>query len=478
MTDQRELDRLLDSFFANGTDELADRVIENALDEIDHTRQRHALRLPRRIQAMPMLTRVAAAAVIGVVAVGGAFFLLKPGQPAAVGDPAPTTAATASPSAPAPTQAPTNTPEVVTPSPQAPLTGAIGEGRQIHTSTALADGRVLVAGGYGLGDVMLDSATLYDPGTGRFSPMGPLTTARGTFTTTLLADGRVLVAGGGPTAWAHADPFLASAELFDPSTGTFTSTGAMATPLEDHTATLLPNGKVLIAGGNSSNGVAVASAELYDPATGTFSPTGSMATARGYHTATLLRDGRVLIVGGAPGAWTSSDPMIVSAEMYDPKTGKFSATGQLSDARGWHAATLLADGRVLITGGQSTAGEQLASAELFDPRTGTFTPTGPMVVARQYHTATLLTDGRVLVAGGGVDYTNLNFLASAETFDPTTGVFTATGSMADARTYHGASLLPDGRVLVTGGYGALAPLASAELYDPKAGTFSPAGSGN
>jgi len=203
-----------------------------------------------------------------------------------------------------------------------------------------------------------------------------------------------------------------------------------------------------------------------------------MATARGYHTATRLADGRVLVIGGSADAWTSNAPLIASAEIYDPKAGTFSTTGQLNVARAWHTATLLADGRVLITGGQSTGGEQLASAELYDPGTGRFTPTGSMEVGREYHTATLLNDGRVLVAGGGGDYTNLNFLASAELFDPKTGTFTATGPMADARTYHGASLLPDGRVLVTGGYGAKAPLASAELFDPKAGTFSPAGTGN
>jgi hypothetical protein len=123
------------------------------------------------------------------------------------------------------------------------------------------------------------------------------------------------------------------------------------TPREGHTATLLANGRVLIAGGNDTNGHAVASAELYDPKTGTFSPTGQMTTARGYHTATLLADGRVLIAGGNPGAWSYQGPMLDSADIYDPQTGTFKATGSMAGVRAFHAAALLADGRVLVTGG-------------------------------------------------------------------------------------------------------------------------------
>jgi hypothetical protein len=169
--------------------------------------------------------------------------------------------------------------------------------------------------------------------------------------------------------------------------------------------------------------------------------------------------------------------MLASAEIYDPKTGTFSPTGAMTGRRAYDAATLLADGRVLVAGG-STGSTDLASAEIFDPKTGAFSATGPLTVARIYQTATLLADGRVLVAGGGGDYTNRLFLASAEIFDPKTGTFSATGPMTEARTYHGATLLADGRVLVTGGFGALAPLASAEIFDPKTGTFSPTGSGN
>ena len=157
----------------------------------------------------------------------------------------------------------------------------------------------------------------------------------------------------------------------------------MTTPREDHTATLLADGRVLITGGNDTDDHAVASAELYDPTTGTFSPTGSMATARGFHTATLLADGRVLIAGGDPAGWVADRPD-ASAEIYDPTTGTFSPTGSMATTRGFHTATLLADGRVLIAGGENGAGS-LASAELYDPTTGTFSPTGSMSTPRALH---------------------------------------------------------------------------------------------
>ncbi len=470
MTDQRELDRLLDAFFAEGRDELTDRVIDAALDQIDHTQQRRALRMPRRTWTMNMPTRLAAAAVIGVLAVGGALYLMRPGQNEVNGGPGPTvTAAPSVTPAPTPTPLPTTTPK---PSPMA-LTGPLGAGRQVHTATLLADGRVVVAGGFDFADLPLASVSLYDPATRTFSATASMAAARGLHTATELADGRVLIAGGGPASWVHPGPYLASAELYDPRTGTFSPTGSMTTTREGHTATRLNDGRVLIVGGSDVGEHVVASAELYDPNTGTFSPTGSMTTARAFHTATLLSDGRVLIIGGRAGTWTSG-PILASAEIYNPKTGIFSATGPMNTERAWHVATVLSDGRVLITGGDNARG-MIASAELYDPTAGTFTRTGPMRDARLYQTATLLSDGRVLVAGGGSDYTNYNFLSSAELYDPTTGTFSLTGSMTEPRTFHTANLLADGRVLVAGGYGDLAPLPSVEIYDPTTGTFSPAG---
>jgi hypothetical protein len=421
--------------------------------------------------------KVAAVVFIGVVAVGGMLYLSTPGRPA-VGGPSPTPVVTPSPSEPAPTAAPVPTPA-----------GPITPGRQIHTATLLADGRVLVAGGYDGNDAALASAELYDPKTGRFTATGSLAIPRGLHTATLLADGRVLIAGGGPASWLSSPPgpYLASAELYDPKTGTFSPTGSMTTTREDQTATLLADGRVLIAGGNDYRNQTTNSAEIYDPKTGKFTATGSMTESRGFHTATLLADGRVLITGGDPAAWGNGGPNLSTAEIYDPKTGKFTLTGSMTIGRAWHTATLLSDGRVLVTGGSETGSTSLSSAEIYDPATGKFTATGLMTDGRIYHTATLLADGRVLVAGGcpnGAGYAVGNFLASVDIYDPRTGKFTPTGSMADVRVFQQATLLADGRVLVTAGEGEfkivaliVTPLASAEIYDPKTGTFSPTGQG-
>ena len=393
-------------------------------------------------------------------------------------------------STPSPTATPTAT---ATPRPSATPTattvpGQMTHGRSTHTATALADGRVLVAGGY-FNSAPITLTDLYDPGAGTFTATGAMATARGFDTATRLADGRVLFVGGNPKTWDFSGPFLASAELYDPKTGTFSPTGPLATARNLHTATLLLDGRVLIVGGNDTFNHSLTSAELYDPKTGTFSPTGSMTTARGFHAATLLADGRVLIAGGGSAGWTS-DHFVASAEIYDPTAGTFATTGPLTAERALHTATLLADGRVLVTGGinnDNNGGTSLASAELYDPTTGMFTATGSMADARTFHGAAMLSDGRVLVTGGvhtGWDYA-APFLASAELYDPTTGEFTATGPMTDKRVSHTATLLGEGRVLIAGGYdgsswGGGPPwpdVTTAEFYDPLTGIFGPTGSG-
>ena len=308
---------------------------------------------------------------------------------------------------PEPVPSPTPSP---TPTPRSSPIGSMGLGRQVHTTTLLGDGRVLMVGGYGRDaalDTPLADAVVYDPTTDTFVRTSPLAEARGLHTATLLPDGHVLITGGGPASWAGAGAYLATAELYDPSAGMFSPTGSMSTPREDHTATLLRDGRVLVVGGNDVGSHTTASAEIYDPKTGTFTPTGSMKTARGFHTATLLADGRVLVTGGDAAAWDDSGPFLASAEIYDPSTGTFTTTGSMATGRAHHAATLLADGRVLITGGtpgqaggNGSGTTSLTAAELYDPATGTFSPTGPMADGRVYHTATRLADGRVLVAGG------------------------------------------------------------------------------
>jgi hypothetical protein len=296
---------------------------------------------------------------------------------------------------------------------------------------------------------------------GIFTPTGSMTVARFQHTATLLPNGKVLIAGGQFT-----DPMgemaliydTGAAELYDPTAGTFTATGGMNAARFGHSATLLPSGKVLIAGGaDRKDGLSMqglASAELYDPATGTFTTTGGMNTV-GYGPATLLPSGKVLIVGG--------DASGTSAELFDPAAGTFTATGTATTS-GAQTATLLLSGKVLVTGVD-------AGAELYDPAAGTFTATGSMAVARSAHTATLLPSGKVLVAGGS---DGRNLLASAELYDPAAGLFTSTGSLTTARELHTATLLPNGKVLVVGGtesWGTPAA-ANAELYDPAAGTFT------
>jgi WD40 repeat protein len=328
--------------------------------------------------------------------------------------------------------------------------------RNGQTATLLQDGDVLIAGGSGD-----NTAELYDPKTGTFGETGPMNVVRTLgATATLLPDGRVLIAGGSDNS-IDLKP-LASAELYDPATGKFSPTGSMARARYDHTATLLQDGRILVAGGFGSSGEFLASAELYDPATGKFSPTGSMTRPRSDHTATLLADGRVLIVGGSENLGVQkAKAALASAELYDPKTGKFVTTGSMLTGRSaGQAATLLADGLVLVAGGNASyvQEEPLASAELYDPKTGSFHKTGSMAEARDSHTATLLPDGRVLVAGGDD--------STAELYDPEVGVFGSTGSMIVERASHSATLLADGRVLMAGGANNPADGATAEVYQP------------
>ena len=302
-----------------------------------------------------------------------------------------------------------------------------------------------------------------------FVSTGSMTTPRTSHTATLLTNGKVLVAGGRACNTISPCPDLASAELYDPATGTFTPTGSMTTARRGATATLLNNGRVLIAGGGvGSNGSVPSSAELYDPATGTFTPTGSMTTARIYPTATLLNNGKVLVAGGGQ----INGPDLNSAELYDPQTGTFTATGNMITARNSHTATLLNNGQVLVAGGGDVS-LVLNSAELYDPGTGTFTATGSMTTVREVHIANLLSNGLALLAGGEDGF---SLLASAELYDPGTETFTATGNMTAVRLVPGAALLINGKVLIAGGitdYNGTV-LASADLYDVPAISLSTA----
>jgi subtilase family serine protease len=325
-------------------------------------------------------------------------------------------------------------------------TGSMTTPRFFHTATLLPNGEALMAEGYN-GTANVASAELYNPASGTFALTGSMKAVREAHTATLLNNGLVLIAGGTDNT---TDP---SAELYNSATGTFATTGNMNVPREQHTATLLPNGMVLIAGGEGSFGAGIlASAELYNPATGTFSVTGSMNVSRVDHTATLLPNGTVLIAGGANSSY------LASAEIYNPTTGTFALTGSMNAARYTQAATLLPNGLALIAGGFNNSGV-LASAELYNSVTGAFALTGSMAAPREFPTATLLDNGLALIAGDS---------QVTELYNPATGTFSVTNALHPGRVLNSATLLQNGTVLVTGGQDiadGYPYLATSELYE-------------
>jgi N-acetylneuraminic acid mutarotase len=345
-------------------------------------------------------------------------------------------------------------------------TASMSTARVSHTATLLQNGKVLILGGVGGSNTTIwNSAELYNPASSTWSNTGSMCMARHHgHTATLLQNGKVLIAGGFGN-----NGTLSSTELYDPATGTWSNTGSMSMARYQYTATLLQNGKALIAGGFKGIGGFnfLNSSELYNPASGTWSSTGSLNTARNNHTATLLPNGKVLVAGGG-----NSGSYLSSAELYDPASGTWSSTGSLSTARNSHTATLLPNGKVLVAGGFNS--NILSSAELYDPATGTWSTAGSLNTARSTPTATLLPSGKVLVAGGVGS--KGSSLSSAELYDPATGTWSTTGSMSTARVSHTSTLLQNGKVLVTGGInfnsGKGSYLSSAELYDPATGTWS------
>jgi hypothetical protein len=310
--------------------------------------------------------------------------------------------------------------------------------------------------------VAAGEATVTVVSSGYFHPTASMGTGRADQTATLLPNGKVLIAGGrdGSTP-------LRTAELFDPATDTFSPTGDMAQARRGHTATLLADGKVLIAGGRTAladvGGQVTGTAELYDPATGTFTATGDMTFVRAGFTATLLDDGRVLMVGGG------------DAELYDPATGTFSLAAVLPGGAYLygHAAVRLSDGKVLLAGGEDGF-DVLDTAMVYDPASGLFTVVGNMTAFREYPTLSLLADGKVLAAGGMTDGDSCfgcEPIRDVDVYDPAGAGFSATGKMQDPHGGHTATVLPDGKVLIAGG-----KTFAVELYDPGSGTFALGGS--
>jgi IPT/TIG domain/Galactose oxidase, central domain/Kelch motif len=280
------------------------------------------------------------------------------------------------------------------------LTNFMTDRRYQHTATLLPNGKVMVAGG--LGSAILASADLYDPAVGIFVPTGSMNQVRFQHTATLLNNGKVLVTGGWPNT-AFGTPVLASAELYDPSTGTWTPTGGMNVARTAHTATLLPDGKVLVAGGRDGNFTYLNQAELYDPAIGIWTLIAPMNRNRGFHTATLLANGQVLVVGGGFSSY---------AEVYNPGAGTWTNVPSMSVERSSHTATMLPNGNVLVIGGSSSA----IAAELFDASTQQWKLLMPPYVSTQSHTATLLSNGLVLIVGGTTS-SSLSSARVSEIFD-------------------------------------------------------------
>ena len=315
------------------------------------------------------------------------------------------------------------------------------------------------------------------PPVGRWLESPDLASIRGTASAVSLPDGRVLVTGGIAEAG-----LLASTEVYDPAVGTWSATSPMTTGRLGHSLTRLPDGRVLAAGGTAPGGGEAgggqtirpeASAELYDPASGRWSPAGTMGAPRFEHTATLLGDGRVLMVGGLGSVGDEIAPL-ASAEIYDPAANAFLRTTDPAEGRANHAAALLRDGSVLVTGGAGgpNGDVSLASAEIFEPRQGRWSSAEALAQGRTGHTATALADGGVLVAGGeSVARGARRSLTGAEVFEPAGRKWRSAGEMRCPRSEHAAVLLGDGTVLVVAGDAAFpgqAPIAQSctDRYQP------------
>ena len=310
-----------------------------------------------------------------------------------------------------------------------PPVSSMNQERYSHTATLLPNGKVLVAGGYGvpLNNIGFptNTAELFDPATGRWSPTGRMHRSHGLHTATLMLNGQVLVL----------DVF--GAELYDPATGEWSLTGQPSSPHNLHTATLLPDGRVLVAGGLGNH------PEIYHPATGKWTSTGVLHRERTAHTATLLPNGVVLIAGGVD---TDQNALNIS-ELFDPTSGQWALTGAMNGARSLHTATLQVNGQVLAVGGTDGFGI-LRTAERYDPDTGLWSPvTGRMTERRYYHTAALLPNGLVLVMGGEIDSRG-----TVEFIEPNGQVWQPGISLATQRFNSSATLLASGQILLAGGW--------------------------
>lgn len=323
-------------------------------------------------------------------------------------------------------------------------TGGMSTPRNSPGGVVLGNGLMLVVGGSD-GTAYHASAELFDALSGTFAATGSMAAARNGPTVTLLASGKALVAGG----YASGSGFLSSAELYDPSTGSFAPTGAMIVGRTGR-ATRLLSGEVLVTGGYDGQ-VLLSTAEVYVPSLGVFQPAGQLQIGRDRHSSTLLPSGKVLIAGGL----SSVAPVVVenSAEAYDPVTGGFASTGSLNQAREYHVAVALQSGDILVAGGRDGKTD-LASAELFNTTVSTFTYTGSMSYAHFGGSISLLPTGKAVVAEG----------ATSEVYDPIARTFSVAGSLVAPRRFHTAGVVSSGKVLLAGGTYTY-ELSSAELFE-------------
>lgn len=346
---------------------------------------------------------------------------------------------------------------------------SMSSARADHTATLLRDGRVLIAGGMAENGVFLASAELFDPKTGRFSELPPMSRPRVGHSAALLPDGRVLIAGGLSsrhlTDQGWRGTLESTTEFFDPKTGKFSAGPAMAASLESSPAVVLASGKALLIGGFREDESTLDTAELYDPATNRFTVTGPLPMATGGGAAVLLKDGRVLTCGGS----ASMREVLDTCAIYDPQRNTWRAAGKMTVPRRKHDMVALDDGRVLIIGGSDNQDwqGQYDTAEIFDPARGKTVATVRMNSKRFKlpETSVVLKNGKIFVAGGSTQ---------PEVFDPHTGKFAAVSEQYPEPVYFAkATLLADGRVLVTGGYGTGRGSSSGPRSTQRAWMFTP-----
>lgn len=321
-----------------------------------------------------------------------------------------------------------------------------------HTTLVLPDGKVLVIGGPKTSTSSVNiarTAEFYDQSTNKWTATDKLNNERHEHVAVLLSNGKVLVAGGDTTD---------TAELYDPLTNKWTTAGKLIERRWRHSAFLLSNEKLLVVAGCSKTSISIPKiTELYDLSTNSWTKAGDYKNARCQSTTVKLSDGNILIIGGLISTTTYS----ADSDLYNPLTHNWTKTGNLNNARSEHTASLLSDGKVLVTGGITTNGP-IVSTEIYDPSTNSWNTTGNLYYARYQHTATVLTDGRVLITGG-MDSKGKS-LQSTEIYNPSTKQWTLANNLNNARTGHTASLLLDGRVLITGGKDGSKTLNTVEIY--------------